>query len=809
MPPGADFDALVAAMLGPMQSASLPMMLCDATRPGAPILRVNAAFTELTGYAEAEVAGRTCNFMQGPCTDAAQVARMRHAIAQGEPCRAVIWNKTRDGAPFLNEVIFSPVRDGTGRVVLFIGLQHELAGMSGNRVRVRFALAPDGQLRALEAPQCEPPEWIDRLPARDRARLAHTAAFVAARGQLAGRLTVPVDFQFPSGGVRRQELTALQASERGAGEVIFDGVLTEAPRGGGDEARQRLLETVVRNGNDGIIITEADPLNPPGTRMIYVNEAVLRQTGYSAAEMIGRTPRMLQGPDTDMVEVARVRAALKRWSPVTTQLLNYRRDGSTFWTEVSITPVADAYGWWTHWVSIKRDITERRVALERIEFLASHDPLTGLGNRRLVTSWLERALQSAPADGSGCGVVRLDLDRFKSINDTYGHAAGDAVLVETGRRLRASARNSDIVARVGGDEFLVMMPGLEGREALAVAAARVHAAVTGPFEWNGHRMHILTSMGAALYPHDGDTIEELLSAADISLYRAKSQGRGQASVYSHALREQAAARRQLGEALRRGLERHEFEPFFQPQFCVADRRLVGAEALVRWRHPQRGVLGPGEFLEFAAEAGLLTELDQCVAERAIAAAAGWARAGLDYGVLAVNLSGDSFANSNLADQLAALLAAHGVPPQRFALEMVERAFVAEHASEVAAKLARLRALGVGIDLDDFGTGYASLTHLRLFPVDRIKLDAGFIKGVGDDPDDDIIVTAIVRLTKSLGLRCVAEGVETRRQFDFLAGLGCDEVQGYLFARPMDERRMTAWLAAYGARRQAGAVAAAS
>jgi predicted signal transduction protein with EAL and GGDEF domain len=350
-----------------------------------------------------------------------------------------------------------------------------------------------------------------------------------------------------------------------------------------------------------------------------------------------------------------------------------------------------------------------------------------------------------------------------------------------------------LVARVGGDEFLVIMPALEGRAALAQAAERVREAVTGPFSWEGHRLHILTSVGAAFYPIDADTMEGLLAAADISLYRSKQQGRGRTNVFSPSLREQAAARKQLGEALRDGLERNEFEPFFQPQLRIADRSLVGMEALVRWRHPTRGVLAPAAFLDYAEEAGLMSQIDDHIAERSLAAMANWSRQGLACGVMAVNLSGESFANPHLAEALAARLEAHGVAPQRFAVEMVESAFIGGQPTEVAAKLSSLRQIGIGIDLDDFGTGYASLTHLRLFQVDRIKLDSSFVDGIGEDPDDDIIVTAIVRLAKSLGLRCVAEGVENQRQLDFLAGLGCDDVQGYLFAKPMDERRMTRWL----------------
>ena len=807
MSSGADFDALVGALVGPFQSASLSLTLCDATAPDLPIIQVNRAFCELTGYRESDVIGRNCRFMQGPGTDQAEVARMRRAIASGEPCRSVLWNVRRDGSPFLNEVIITPVRDASGRLRLFKGLQREVTeGATPKATRIRFVLLPGASLLPLAPPRgVAAPDWMAHVPPRDLARLRNAAAFIAAKRPAIERLVLKLALVQPDGRLCTRELTAAP-SFAASGEVIFDGTLCEAAQSNEMDARLRMLEAVAAHANDGILITDAEPMEFPGPRIVYVNAAMERHTGYTAAAMIGQTPRMLQGPETDRAELARVAAALRAWQTVTAQLLNYRRDGSTFWTELSITPVADSHGWWTHWVSIQRDVTERRAAVERIEFLALHDPLTGLANRRLVTSKLEKTLQET-TDGRGFGAIRLDLDRFKSINDTFGHAAGDAVLIETGRRLAACSRTGDMVARVGGDEFLVVMPGLEGHDALAVAAERVREAVTGPFTWEGHVLHIMTSVGAAYYPDDADTLEGVLEAADISLYRSKEQGRGQANVFSSSLRERAASRKQLGEALRLGLQRNEFEPFFQPQLRVTDRSLVGLEALVRWRHPERGVLAPASFLEFAEEAGLMAQLDERVAERSIAATAACARAGLSCGVLAVNLSGESFGNPHLAESLAARLAAHGVPPQRFAVEMVESAFIGGHATEVAAKLSKLRQLGIGIDLDDFGTGYASLTHLRLFQVDRIKLDASFVEGIGDDPDDDIIVTAIVRLAKSLGLRCVAEGVETQRQFDFLAKLGCDDVQGYLFARPMDERRMTTWLRVYASRHGAAMDAA--
>jgi diguanylate cyclase (GGDEF)-like protein/PAS domain S-box-containing protein len=797
MLPAHKFDSVFEGLLEPLQSGDLALTIGDASYPDVPLIRANAAFCALTGYSESEVIGRSCNFLRGPRTAPARVARLRHAIKEGVSTRVELWNYRRDGTPFLNEVILNPVRDFTGRLRYITGIQRDVTARAVETAhRIRFALLPDATLLSLDHPTGLGQEWIATLSPREQRRLANAAAAVATADTFGRRLVIKIEVSRPDGTMHFEELTASCAAE--AESVVFEGTISLTAQNATLLARLRLLDAVMSSANDAIMITEAEPLDVPGPRILFVNEAARRQTGYTAEQMIGRSPRMLQGPRTDREATRRLGETLRQWKPASAQLLNYRADNSTFHIDLGITPVADEYGWWTHWISIQRDETERRSAADKLAYQAVHDSLTGLANRRLVASSFDALIKGSASHGGTYGVLQVDLDRFKSINDTFGHAAGDAVLIETAQRLRACSRPGDIVARIGGDEFLIVMPGLEDEDILA-AAERLRLAVTGRFQWNDLELQIRASVGVASYPQDADDLEGLMVAADVALYKAKQQGRGCVGVFNPVLREEVEAVRNLGAALRVAFERGEFEPFFQPQVRVSDGRVVGLEALARWRHPRHGLLSPDVFLAAAGQAGLMAELDDVMGERVLAAAARWKEAGLEFGRVGLNVSSETFANPRLVPSLARRLAEHDISPDLVAVEMVESVFIDKDTKDVIDKLAALRGLGVSVDLDDFGTGYAALVHLRKFQIDRIKIDRSFILEIGKDSDNEVILSAIVKLAQNLGLRCIAEGVETLEQLDFLRGVGCEEVQGYYFGKPMSEHAMTDWLRRRGPR----------
>lgn len=797
----ASFDSLLFGLLAPFRDSSMALSISDATHPDLPLISVNAAFCELTGYQESEVIGRNCRFLQGPGTDPATTAALAAKLKAGEPARALLLNYRRDGSTFMNDLVITPVRDASGRLRYFTGVQHALEPAASRPRVLRLLLRPDATLSGGNA---ESGAWLETLPRREMAHLAHACAAAAAGKTL---LVHTVALTASDG-------TTCEVAVTGAPEVQPEGVLFTC-QVKDDVAhltlmnRLRLLETVSVQAWDGIIITEAEPLDRPGPRILYANEALRRQTGHRPEDLLGKTPRVLQGPGTDPEAIASLGAALRRWEPVTTQLLNYRTDGSTFWNELSIVPVADDTGWYTHWIAVQRDVTERQEAAARITFLAEHDELTGLANRNSMQAMITSALAGARRDGVHCGAIRLDLDRFKQVNDTWGHAAGDALLAATGQRLRTCLRSGDLAIRVGGDEFLVVLPRLPNRAALDTAAARILEAVAQPVPFEGRELPVSTSVGAALFPEDAEQVETLLAAADTALYSAKRQGRGRIDVFSPAMRAEIEGRRRIAEALRLGIERQEFSVHYQPQLRVADGCVIGLEALLRWNHPERGVLRPGEFLDVADEAGLLGALSDLALEQAVAAARRWLDAGMEFGRVAVNLAAPQMVRPTLAADIQALLARHGVPADRLVVELVESVFIGANSSQVAETLHALRQAGVSIDLDDFGTGYASLTHLRAFPVDRLKLDRSFVADIGHDTNDELIVGAVVKLAHSLSLTCIAEGVETEAQLAFLARLGCDEVQGFLFAKPMPEAALLAWLRGTEARQARRCLASAA
>lgn len=789
MPTSTGFDQLLDGLLEPLQTSGLALCVADATAPDTPLVRINDAFTDLTGYRESDCIGRNCRFLQGPGTDPTAIERIRAALAAGNVVREVLINYRRDGTAFLNELLVMPVRDGAGRLRYFAGVQRAVPEAPQGLQRLRFARLADGSVRELPGAGGVPPGWLSALGSGQRKRLAHVAA---TGGLLTARITLPDD----CGDLREVEL---QARGRACAEgTIFDGVVRPLPpQQASLVARLRLLEAAAQHANDVVVITEAEPLDQPGPRIVYVNDAIRRHTGHEPEAMIGRSPRMLQGPRTDRDAARRLGVALRRWESPTVQLLNYRSDGSTFWNEMSISPIADETGWYTHWISIQRDVTERRQVQERIAHLAAHDSLTGIPNRATAMARLDDVLAAARQQRTGVGLIRIDLDRFKLVNDTHGHAAGDALLAEVGRRLQTGLRIGDTTARVGGDEFVTILPGVTGREALAVASNRLCAMVAGTFVWEEQHLDISVSAGAALFPDDADDPPALLAAADAALYRAKKLGRSRIELAWPGLRAEAQERARVAGEIRRGLEAAEFEPFFQPQVSLADRRLVGLEALARWRHPDRGVLVPADFLDIAEEAGLLGSLGDAMLERSIATAARWIRGGLEFGTVAVNLAADQLRRATLADEIGAILQRHGVPAPKLTVEVLESAFVDDRSGQTEATLMALRRLGVGIELDDFGTGFASLTHLRRFPVDRLKIDRSFVADIGVDPDDEVIISAVVQMASSLGFGSIAEGVETDAQAAFLRRIGCRDMQGFLVARPMDEAAVEAWILKQG------------
>jgi diguanylate cyclase (GGDEF)-like protein/PAS domain S-box-containing protein len=585
----------------------------------------------------------------------------------------------------------------------------------------------------------------------------------------------------------------LRATPTGAdGPPVFDATLTHVTHHKLVSRRLELFEAVSVHARDAIVVTEAS-FKAPGPRVVYVNDSFTRITGYEAHEIIGESPRLLQGPGTDPATTAMLRTHFERWRPAEATVLNYRRDGTPFWNELGIVPVADGTGWYTHWIAIQRDVTERRRMQERVTFLAYHDELTRLHNRAAFKDRLRAACTRGGDEPFA--LVHVDLDRFKAINDRLGHGVGDIVLQEVARRLESCARASDVAARLGGDEFVLLVDRITSVADARSVARRVREAITAPFFRDGRPVPMGASVGVAIFPIDGDDPGSLTSAADLALYEAKGREGTGVAFFDERLRTRLMEAGRIEEELREGLARHEFELHLQPQWRLADETVVGVECLLRWRHPTRGCLPPAAFLEVAEQRGLMGPLQGQVLDLVVATAARLRAGGWRTGPLALNLTVCELGEPGFATRFLGRLAAVGLDPQDLAVEVVERVFLDDNRATIVDNLRALHEHGIAVELDDFGTGFASLTHLRSFPIDRVKIDQSFVADLGADPQDATIVRAIIDLAHNLGMTCVAEGVETEAQRARLARWGCDAAQGYLRAAPMAEAELTAWLAA--------------
>jgi len=460
--------------------------------------------------------------------------------------------------------------------------------------------------------------------------------------------------------------------------------------------------------------------------------------------------------------------------------------------QVSGRPVFDAGGTFRGYRGVGRDITQEMEAQKQLRYLAEHDPLTGLANRNLLKARMQQMLDASRQQGTQLAVLSMDLDDFKLINDSLGHATGDALLCEIARRVRGVIRNTDFAARLGGDEFTVIQSAPLNEGDIQALVCRLIAAISEPMMRDGERIHCYASVGISVFPHDGTSPEELLRNADLALYKAKEQGRGCCAYFVPEMTRELRERRTIECELREALAEGQLTLFYQPQVSLQTGEILTFEALVRWRHPLRGLLTPGAFLRVAERSGLMLGIDRFVLQAAAAQARAWRDAGCFNGRIAVNLSAAQLSRGDLYDLLTGVCADNGLPPSAIEVELTETAMLADTES-VAQSLHRLHAIGVAMSVDDFGTGFSSLTYLRRFPVQKVKIDQSFVRNLCSRGDDTSIVRAIISLGHNLGLRVVAEGVETPGQRMFLQAYGCDEAQGYYFAAPQSAEDCAALL----------------
>jgi diguanylate cyclase (GGDEF)-like protein/PAS domain S-box-containing protein len=543
---------------------------------------------------------------------------------------------------------------------------------------------------------------------------------------------------------------------------------------------QERFRTAFEQAPIGMSLTTLDGV------VMRANHALARILGVEAEALVGH--RITEFTHPDDVELTSAELSRLASGDIERYRMEKRyldREGRVVWASVSVSLVRDANGDPLYTVGQVEDITERKAIAERLEHAAIHDPLTGLPNRVLFMDRLEHALTVAARSRRRVGVVFLDLDRFKFVNDSYGHAAGDRLLVAVADRLRSALRPSDTVARFGGDEFVVLCEEVAGEEAALEIAGRMSDAVSRPVLLPEGEVFVTASLGVALSGTADDTAENLLRDADTAMYRAKDQGRARTEVFDERTHQRAVHQLRTGNDLHRALERREFQVHYQPVVDVPTGSVAGFEALVRWQHPTRGLILPGDFVALAEETGLIVPLGAWVLEEACRQVAAWqARMPDDAPPLfiSVNLSPRQLAEPTLPAETARILEHTGVDPASVWLEITESTLMHDAESAIGA-LRALRALGVHLSVDDFGTGYSSLSYLKRFPVEALKVDRSFVDGLGRESGDSAIVTAVITLAHALGLRAVAEGVETDIQLNELQMLGCDMAQGYLFSHP--------------------------
>jgi diguanylate cyclase (GGDEF)-like protein/PAS domain S-box-containing protein len=520
----------------------------------------------------------------------------------------------------------------------------------------------------------------------------------------------------------------------------------------------------------------------------FLNLVAEKMTGWSRREAAGLPlAEVLQIMDATTREATpnpmSLAVGLNRTVHLPTNCILISRDGVEHPIEDSVAPIHDREGMATGAVIVFRDVSAARTMALQMSHSAQHDFLTGLPNRMLLNDRVTQAISLAPRHLKKVAVLFLDLDGFKHINDSLGHAIGDKLLQSIGKRLVDCVRSSDTVSRQGGDEFVILLSEVEQSEDAALSATRMLRAVAEPHSIDKHDLHVTTSIGLSVYPDDALDAETLIKNADIAMYQAKENGRQSYQFFKPAMNVRAVERQSIEESLRRAVERNEFALHYQPKVNLRTGEISGAEALIRWTHPVRGNVPPLQFIPVAEDCGVILQIGNWVLREACKQARSWAEAGLPLGTMAVNISALEFRNERFLDGVFAALKDTGLDPQLLELELTESVLM-RHAESAASVLKKLRAAGVQVAVDDFGTGYSSLSYLRKFPIDALKIDQSFTSQITTAHNETTIVTAIISMGRSLNLRVVAEGVETQKELAFLQAHQCEEAQGYYFSRPV-------------------------
>ena len=548
------------------------------------------------------------------------------------------------------------------------------------------------------------------------------------------------------------------------------------------EESLRLSAGVFENTAEGVVITDLNGI------ILEVNRAATEILGFSREELIGKSPRIWNSGHHDDNFYRAMWSSLKETGQWRGEIWNRRKNGSVFPVWETISDITNEHGTLTHYVVVFSDISQIKQSQQQLDYLAHHDALTDLPNRLLLNERLEQAIRHAERNRSQVALIFFDLDNFKHINDSLGHPVGDRLLQEVAVKLQQTIRQEDTVARIGGDEFVLLLEDIGKPEHAGVIAEKLISILNRPFLLDDQEIGVTASMGICLYPRDGMNPEVLMRNADAAMYRAKEEGRNTYQFYTEELTRNAFERVLLESNLRQAIERQELMLFFQPQVNVKNRQIIGVEALIRWQHPELGMVSPARFIPLAEECGLIRSIGRWVLENTCLQGRKWLDRGFDIGRIAINIAGTQINRGELVDEVKQALNASRFPASRLELEVSE-GFIMEQAKSAIGQLGALRQIGVTLTIDDFGTGYSSLSYLKQLPIHKLKIDRSFVQDIPHDLNDMAISNAVIALGKSLGLAVIAEGVEKEEQARFLEDAGCQEAQGYLYGRPVSPEEL--------------------
>ncbi|MDH5447273.1 MAG: EAL domain-containing protein [Gammaproteobacteria bacterium] len=557
-------------------------------------------------------------------------------------------------------------------------------------------------------------------------------------------------------------------------EHLYIGMVRDITQRKDAEFEMAKLSYAVEQSADTIMITDKNGI------IEYVNSGFEDTTGYTRDEVIGRTPNIVKSGEMDKQFYLGLWETLKKGEIFRDVFVNKRKNGSVYYEEKTISPMRNVTGDITHYISSGRDITDRMRTHDRLQYLAHHDVLTGLPNRLLFTDRLSQAIKQASRSGGHVVLIYLDLDRFKNINDTLGHLAGDELLRVIAKRLLGVLRDNDTTARLSGDEFTVLLTGISDISVIPNIANKIMYEIARPIQLAEHELFVTTSIGIVVYPDDGHEPQTLLKHADTAMYHAKKHGRNGYQFYTSNMNVMAREQLVLENQLHRALERNEFEVHFQPQYDIRTGRIYGIEALLRWQHPDHGLLAPARFMDLLEDTGLIIPVGNWVLGTACTRFTRWLENGIDIPKLAVNVSPRQFSSEHFTSSVQQTLLDTKLPAEKLELEITESSLIEEKISNINA-IQDLHKSGITIAMDDFGTGYSSLSYLRQFPIKTLKIDKSFVKQVPNNYDDCVLARTIVAMGQNLNLNIIAEGVETLEQLSFLKQLGCNAAQGYLYS----------------------------